>query len=267
MKKRRRLLAVGILFLAVLAGWATGGEASGHPSERILDQADLLTDREESRLSQLLDRYSQENQCDIVAATVDSLGNKTAQEAADDLFDEKGYGTGTERDGILLLVSMERRDWAISTSGFAMQAFSLDGQTYIMDQVKPLLGEEEYFQAFQTYANLSAELVEQAREGNPYGEGKSSGKPVPLYWIPVSIILGMGLAWVFGRIRASALKSVTGEKLAARYIVPKSFHLTVRQDQLIRKFVTTRRIEKSGSGSGAHTSSSGRTHGGSNGKF
>ena len=58
--------------------------------------------------------------CDVIVVTVASLDGKTAESYADDYFDFNGYGLGQDRDGILLLLSMEDRDWAISTHGFAL---------------------------------------------------------------------------------------------------------------------------------------------------
>ena len=87
---------------------------SAHPA-RVVDEADLLTDDEESMLMATLDGISQEHLVDVVVVTVDSTGEKTPMEYADDYFDYNGYGFGENFDGVILLVSMEYSDWWIST--------------------------------------------------------------------------------------------------------------------------------------------------------
>ena len=42
-------------------------------------------------------------------------GGKTAEAYADDYYDYNGYGYGENDDGLLLLVSMGEREWAITT--------------------------------------------------------------------------------------------------------------------------------------------------------
>ena len=50
---------------------------------------------------------------DLVVVTANTLGGKSPMEYADDYYDYNGYTD----DGALLLVSMEDRDWWISTKG------------------------------------------------------------------------------------------------------------------------------------------------------
>ena len=73
---------------------------------RLVDEADLLSDSEESRLLTTLDEISERQNCDVVVVTVDTIGDSTATEFADDFYDYNGYGAGENRDGILLLISM-----------------------------------------------------------------------------------------------------------------------------------------------------------------
>ena len=59
--------------------------------------------------------------------TTDSLNGKTPEAYADDLYDNNGYGFGTDCDGVLLLVSTEDWDWHLSTCGYGMTAITDDG--------------------------------------------------------------------------------------------------------------------------------------------
>ena len=99
---------------------------------------------------------------DIVVVTTDSLEGYTPQEYADNVFDYCGYGVGDNRDGLLLLVSIEDNDWHISTSGYAITAFTDAGIEYMSEQFLPYLSDGEYYKAFSTYADLCDQFITQA---------------------------------------------------------------------------------------------------------
>ena len=106
--KKRILSLLGILLLAVCLiqpAFASDGIA------RLVDEADLLTDSEEAALSAKLDEISLRQNLDVVIVTVNSIGDRTATEYADDTYDYSGYSD----DGVLLLISIDEREWAVST--------------------------------------------------------------------------------------------------------------------------------------------------------
>ena len=167
----------------VLAGALTQGEtaepdANDGVKRYAVDQMGLLLPADLERLNTRLQEISETYRCDVVAAIVQSLGHKTAEEFADDYFDYGGYGynavpdangTTVDGDGILLLLSIEERDFAISTSGYGITAFTDYGiQQYIEPSVLPYLRQNKYREAFNAYADRCEELLQLAREGRPY---------------------------------------------------------------------------------------------------
>ena len=100
---------------------------------RLVDEADLLSDDEEMALTGQLNEISERQQVDIVVVTVNSLEGAGTMEFADDFYDYNGYGFGEERDGILFLISMEERDWYISTTGYGITAVTDAGREYVSD--------------------------------------------------------------------------------------------------------------------------------------
>ena len=144
----------------------------------LVDREHLLSDDQAEALSQRLKEIGSTYRCDVIIATVSSLGNKTAEEYADDFFDYNGYGYGAtpneqgttiNGDGILLLLSMEGRDFWISTSGYGITAFTDYGiQTYLEDQFLPYLRNDDYAGGFNAFADACEYLLKTAREGVPY---------------------------------------------------------------------------------------------------
>lgn len=134
------------------------------PIPRLVDQANLLSASEETELLQKLDTISTEQGMDVVVVTTDSLDGKTPADYADDFYDDNGYS----EDGILLLVSMEDRDWWITTSGYGITAFTDVGLEYVGEQFLPSLSNGQYAEAFGIYADTCDEFISQAKTGDSY---------------------------------------------------------------------------------------------------
>lgn len=237
---------------------------------RYLDDAGLLSDKETDKLEERLDQISEEHGCDVVIAVANTTDGEDIQTFAEDFYDYAGYGQGEEKSGIMLLVSMEERQWYISTSGDAITAFTDAGLDYISDDFTGYLGKEKYNKAFTTFANLSDKFLTQAEKGKPYDNGNMPKGSVSPFWIFGDLAIGAVLAFIWGNVKKSKLKSVKKQVAAQEYTRPGSLNLTMNMDRFINRTVTSRVIQKnqaSGSGSSAHTGSSGEVHGGKGGSF
>lgn len=262
-------LAVLMLMAAFFSMSVLPAAAQEQPLPRLVDDADLLTEEEENGLLGRLDEISERQQCDVVIVTVDALGGASAQAYADDFYDYNGYGFGAQADGILLLVSMENRDWAISTCGYGISVFTDAGQEYMVGQFKPYLSNGDYYEAFMQFAGMCDDFITQANAKEPYDIGNLPKKKLSALWILADLAIGFAIAWIIAMVKKAKLKSVGGQQEAQAYEKEGSLNLVQNQDMFVNKTVTTRKIQRSGSsgGSKTHTSSSGRSHGGSSGKF
>lgn len=245
---------------------------------RLADQEELLTTEEQEELLARLDEISERQQCDVVIVTVASIEGKTATEYADDYFDYQGYGYGEKSDGILLLVGMKERVWAISTHGsLGISAFTDAGLDYIKEDVQFQLKLDNYAKAFRTFASLCDQFLTAAHKGKPYDVGnlpiKHASPSILIFLFPIGILI---MAWK-SRSKKRSLKSVVKKTGAISYKVPNSLHLWVDEDRITGSHVTKRKRNEesrdrggsggSSGGSTTHTSSSGRTHGGTSGTF
>lgn len=105
MKKIRHLFL--LLFLLLMVGVPVYAE---NP-DKVVDNADLLTDKEEEKLEAQFTEIAEKYQCDVVVVTTDTLDGKSPMDYTDDYYYEHDYGYGPDIDGIMLMVSMEDRDW------------------------------------------------------------------------------------------------------------------------------------------------------------
>lgn len=227
-----------------------------HPP-RVVDNAGLLTQEEYSSLMAELDRMSEAYSVDVCVVTVDFFEESSVQVAADDYYDYNGYGMDEEYSGVMLYISVEYRDWYITTTGKGIEIFSDADITDIGGSMRPHLSTGNYYDAFMEYAH---QCEGQIKEATTYHWGRYLG---------VSLFLGMVVAFVYIMILQSKLKSVAAVDTAADYVVPGSMAVTGSQDKFLYKKldVTKRESSSSSSGSSTHRSSSGRRHGGGGGKF
>lgn len=265
--KKRILYLLCVLFFAVcliLTMMATDGIL------RLIDDADLLTDSEEVALSVKLDEISIRQNLDVVIMTVNSTDERTVTEYADDTYDYGGYA----ESGILLLISMDEREFAISTAGFCITAFTDAGIDYLTDQFTDQMSDGAWSEAFHRFADLCDEFITQARNDTPYNIGSlpSDHLPEKPFKPFVTGLVSLGIGFVIAFLNMNRWKnqlcSVLKKAEAKDYMKDDSLSLTEQRDLYLYRTVDRRKKpESSAGGSSTHTSSSGSMHGGTSGKF
>lgn len=248
-------------------------ESSKVSKDYVVDNADLLTQTEENELSEKLQDISDELQFDVVVVTTNSTGSKTATEYADDYFDYNGYGRGSNDDGALFLVDMGDRKWAISTSGYGIEAIVDSALDDMEEEIVPYLKSGDYDGAFNEFADLTYDIVNDAKNGKSYSNSTTSTtknhKDIGTNLI-VAFSIGAGISLIIILVYRSKLKPVKFQKEAKEYIVPGSFNLRRSDDVFLYFNITKVPIPKNNDSddSGSfHSSSSGSSHGGSSGSF
>ena len=210
---------------------------------------------------------------EIVVLTTDTLEGLAPRDYADDIYDYCDFGYGEDRDGALLLISMEDNDWYISTCGYGITVFTDAGIQYIGEQIKEDLSDGDFseaFDKFDKFVGLCDDFITQARTGDPYDLHNLPREPLDLIWIPISIVVGLCLALIIVGSMKAKLKTVRFQAAANNYIKDGSLNITESRDLFLYDTVTRTakpKNDSSGGGSSTHTSSSGETHGGGGGKF
>lgn len=270
----KRLLTLLMTFGVVLCLALIPVRAETLP--RVVDGADLLTDSQEQQLTQKIAQIAEEYAFDAVIVTQQSFDGKSATVYADDYFDYNGYGYGSSYDGILLAICMNEREWAISTSGYGLHAFT-DYSTDLMgENIVPYLSDGNYYQAFDVFLDMTADTLYQAKTGAPYdidnlNPNYDAAAGVSLLWLLLPALL---IAFVIALLIALGfkhqLKTARPQRAARNYVQNGSFRLNNSRDIYLYSNTTRTKIERSassGGGTTSHTGSSGRSHGGSSGKF
>lgn len=236
----------------------------------VYDEADLLSDEEESELLSRLEQLSSKYKMDIAVVTVDSTSDKTPMEFADDFYDYNGYGYGEEHDGLLLLISMEYSDWWISTCGKAINVFTDAGIEYIGERITYYLSDGDYAGAFNEFAVLCDAFIIQAETGDPYDSHNLPKEPFNILMaLGIALVVGLIVAYIHVGKLKDQLKTANKKAEASAYVKAGSMNVSDCRDLFLYRTVTrtARETESSRGGSSTHTSSSGSSHGGGGGKF
>ncbi len=216
----------------------------------LVDDADLLTETEETELLQKLNTLSQKVKADIAVVTVtsDEIGFDDITTYTENFYDNNGYGQGEKNDGVMFLIYPEERAWHITTTGNTVKDLREKKQNKITAKMIPYLQSDDFAGAFAIFADMSAKYI---KNSNSVTAGWIIGDLI------VSLVLALSVAFYY----KSKLKSVHFQEGADNYLDEGSVNMTVSNDMFVREFTTTRHIDRDSG------SSSGSSHGGTSGSY
>ena len=238
-------------------------QEQGIGADRVIDEADILTDSEEKELDAKIDTIERSHKVRILIGTMQDTGGAALGKVANNVVDQIPADNGT----IVLLLSMKERDWYISTDN-KMRARITDGKgvEYLSGEFLPDLKEGKYAAAFTTFAATTDEMLTYyEKEGEPYDPANAFNLMALGIALVCALILGGTIYYVLYEYEGN----VTFAAEADAYLNHDSFQLTRSEDDFLYTTVTRQTKEKKESSSGSNVSSSSRdsSHGGGGGKF
>ena len=234
-------------------------------ADRVIDEADILTDSEEAALDTKLAAIEQSHKVRILIGTMKSTDGAVLGKIANNIVDE--ISVDAENGTIVFLLSMKERDWYISTDN-KMRVRITDGKgvEYLSGEFLPDLKEGKYAAAFTTFATTTDEMLTYyEKEGEPYDPANAFNLMAFGIALACALILG-GIIYYMLCAYESNVRSATE---ADAYLNHDTFRLEQSEDNYLYTTVTREAKEKkeSSSGSNVSTSSSDSSHGGGGGKF
>ncbi len=242
------------LLLTLLCMALTVASFGKETPDRLVDGADLLTKSEEKEIEARLDEISEKHRVDVVIITTESTGIYSPSAYSDKIYDGEGYGQGEDRDGVMLLISMEERDWDILANGLCNDAIDRDVRESIGDSMVSDLSDGEYADAFNAFVS----------ECDYYINGYING--FPFKWkmtLVVSLAVGLVAAFTVTSVMKGQLKSVRANNTATEYVKRGSMNVTLARDIYLYRHIS--RMKKPDHDSSSGSSGGGRGHSG--GKF
>ena len=152
-------------------------------------------------------------------------------------------GYGERRDGVLLLVCMDDREYRILSNGYAGEAIGLSQIDAIGEAIVSDLSEAEYAEAFITFADRCGYYLNGYLNGFPFQWGKN---------LIIALVVGIAAGVITALVLRRQLKTVRQQKQANVYIKPGSMQITQSRDQfLYRELQRTAKQSSNSSGSGS----------------
>ena len=241
-----------LLILALCMGLAVSGSASA-AAGIVMDDADLLSQAEEQALTRKLTEVGTAYEAQMIVATVASAGGKDPDDLVNEVYDSMGFGFGPLRDGVLLLVCMDPREYRILSNGYAGNAIDPGVIDTIGDDIVSDLSDGDYADAFAIFADKCGYYLNGYLNGFPFRTGRN---------LVISLVVGLLLALIVTSVLKGQLKSVRKQHAAHVYVRSGSMQVTLSRDIYLYRHVSRTKRE-SGNSSGSRSGGSRSVGGGS----
>lgn len=266
--RKLMLLVMSVSIMSVFLGFSVSSAAG---KKSVIDDAGLIKASDEKELDKKI-KNIQKDKFAVVILTVKSLDGKSAQDYADDYYDNNDYGLDNEKSGVLFLVSKGDRKYHISTKGAGIKAFTDYGIGRIKEEIKPYLSDGDYFNACDEFLNITKDFVKAYKDGTPYDTDNPYNEEIDYVILEViALVIAFVIALISVGIMRLRMNTAKPKGTAMEYIKKGSFKLTSEKDIFMYSTVTKTAKPKdndnSAGGSTTHVSSSGSEHGGGGGSF
>ena len=167
---KKRFLTLLLTLLAVLTLTVPAWAEQTPDDLLIYDTESLLTEEEWWELEMTANRISWQYNCAVYIVTIydyEEYGG-SVYEAAANIYNAQDFGIGQNRDGILLLMSMWDRSYAlyVRNGGFAEKAVGKYAQTLLEDSFLDQFGENDWQGGFASYLATCEDFMARAEAGS-----------------------------------------------------------------------------------------------------
>lgn len=288
------LLSALVPMTRPLSAWGApdsrASDSLGAGERRVFDGAGLLTDEECSRFEEQIAGMRKTMKMDVVLVTTDRADGRSAEQYADDFYDEGGFGTRSDDSGVLFLIDMDNRELYISTSGTMIRFLTDKRIDKMLNRAYPYVEDGDYSGVIRQFL---ADTLTYYREGIPGGQYNydtetgeiSVYRSIRWYEVLLAFFVSLfcGVTACLNVKREYAMKRERGraEGYHLAYRADARFMFRDQNDVRVNSFVTQSALPRNTGGghgigggfggggqrSSTHTSGGGRVHGGGGRKF
>ena len=261
------------------------GSTAAAPGAFILDNASLLTADQRAKLEEQSAAITSQFPINVYVLTVDDFRDINSDgvfEAAEQYYLSHGLGYGPDQDGMLLLLSMDDRDYALVAYGdYALTNLTDYGRRLISEQFLDDFRDNDWMGGFTDYLTVTKDYLEEAKQNRPVDiyddpEEPPDPKKVRSLGAAISLLMGFPASLLACTGMKSKMRSVKAAHSANQYLNASSVNFSDRSEILtnttqVRTPIPRQEHRDSGGGGssfgggGSHVNSSG--FGGHSGKF
>lgn len=231
----------------------------------IFDLSDQFSYEEWAELEARASDISQRHGCGVYAAFVDDFteygGGNDVYKTTYQLYHASELGMGADRDGIIILLSMDDRDYAMFVYGdHAEYAFDRYGQKELEDAFLGYFGDNDWYGGVSHYLDTCDEYLTRAEEGKPV---RKNTLPMYLIVVAASCAIAGGICLML----KWQMKTVHKKAEANEYVAAGGLNLTKQYDRYTHTTETRRKIHDDSDSDSGTSSCSGGGGSGRSGKF
>ena len=238
-------------------------EQNSASMQYVLDISDLLSYKDWEELEQRAEEISKNHNCGIYFALVDDYtlyGDGDIYDVTTQFYNNNLLGMGDKRDGIIVLLSMYERDYAMFVFGKnAQYAFDDYGQLMLEESFLGYFGNNDWYSGISRYIDECDKFLTMAENGKPVRQNK-----LPMFAIAIAV--SCFISAIICLVLKRNMKTVYQKTEANEYIASGGLYLTNQYDRYTHTTETRTKIQKSSSSSGS-SSKSGGGGSGRSGKF
>lgn len=277
-KKLLSAFALLIVLCLTLAFPVTAAAENTPQLGYVTDTAGILTEEQAQSLADLASRIAQQYQCGLYIVTINDYRDYTSEgveECAEGIYDYYDLGLGEDRNGMLLLLSMNDRDYDLAAYGSdAHYTFTDYGKEVLSREFLDDFRRDDWYGGFEDYLNYSAQMLEVARNGQPVDvPGASENTELHQEMglgtkAAIALVPSCGIAFGACGVFKSQMKTARKKTTAENYVIPGGVNLMVREDVYLNSTQHVEIIEtehRSSGGGGTSINSAGFSH--HSGKF
>lgn len=262
------ILSLATMLLISLISSTTSFAAS--VNQKVYDFYDLFTEDEVRELENIAKEYGAMGQVDIVMITEESLDGKSIKGYLEDFYDAYGFGFNKSYgDAVLILVNMDPSNRGVEIQGYGDAEYYIqnDRIEHILDDITPLLSDNDYYKAMVEFAKQVAYYMNETNgvntspvygeegTGNYYGEASYNG-PSDYYgeeFIFFNPFIQIGISIAIGAITVGIMAYDSGGRVTVNnrtYLDNQHSNLIDRRDDYIRTVTTRVRKPSNNNGDG-----------------
>lgn len=260
--------------------------------EYVTDQAGILTDSQRQKLNERAAAISEQHHCSLYIVTVNdhTQFNPDVYEAAKGIFTYYDLGYGDGRDGVILLLSMNERDYAFTGHGDLGETIcGYESSWIIEDEFLDNFRKNDWYGGFSDYLEACGKQLTKLEKGEDITQGADiisgpDGLDYHEYNAPgrsempvaLKLVIAIGAPSLIALIVCSTfkaqMKTAKERTTAEDYVVPGSATLRIREDRFTHRTESRTRINTDsgssrGGGGGGSSFHSGGGFSGRSGKF
>ena len=264
MKKR---LLLTLLLTALLCSLLAGQALAAQPY--VTDEVGYLSASEQAELESLAQEISAKYQCGVYIVLIEDYTRWTRdiEDCSQILYKEWDLGWGSEKSGLLLLMSMTQREYDMAAFGYGNTAFTDYGKEVLSGFFLDDFRQDDWYRGYLDYLYQASDMLASARNGSPVDvpHRDDSGTNL-LNRLLFTLMPGCMVGFFVSAAAKAKMKNAVERSSAEEYVVPGSVSLYVQDDIFLHRSRSVQVIHEShGSSGGTHVNSSGFSH--HSGKF